>query len=104
VTSGPSADDPAEPTVCDNQAASRFEICLDEAVVGYLSYARDGDVLTAIHTEIDDAYAGRGLASQLVRTVLDLSRNTGLLVRPVCPFVSAYIARHPEYRDLVKES
>jgi uncharacterized protein len=44
---------------------------------------------------------GRGLASQLVAGALENVRARGLKVVPRCPFVRAYIARHPEYRDLL---
>jgi predicted GNAT family acetyltransferase len=54
-----------------------------------------------VHTEIDDAFEGRGLGSILVRAALDAARSRGLAVRPDCPFVRGYIARHPEYLDLV---
>jgi len=56
------------------------------------------------HTEIDDASEGRGLGSTLVRAALDDARRRGLSVRPDCPFVRAYVARHPDdYLDLVPE-
>ena len=43
-----------------------------------------------------------GVASQLVRWALDDVRARGLVLVPVCPFVKAFIARHPdEYGDLV---
>ena len=53
------------------------------------------------HTEIDDAFEGRGLGSILIRAALDAARGRGLAVRPDCPFVRGYIARHSEYLDLV---
>jgi predicted GNAT family acetyltransferase len=43
---------------------------------------------------------GRGIGSRLVRGVLDIARAEGLKVRPLCPFVAAYIDKHPEYADL----
>jgi predicted GNAT family acetyltransferase len=56
------------------------------------------------HTDIDDAFEGRGLGSTLVRAALDTARERGLAVRPDCPFVRAYVAKHPdEYLDLVPE-
>jgi hypothetical protein len=57
--------------------------------------------MTLMHTETPVAARGRGLASQLVAGVLDEMRRRGLKIVPRCPFVSAYLAKHPEYRDLV---
>ena len=56
-----------------------------------------------IHTEVPAELAGRGLASRLARTALNLARDRGVKVVVRCPFVTEYIARHPEYHDLVRE-
>jgi predicted GNAT family acetyltransferase len=34
--------------------------------------------------------------------VLDQARADGVLVRPICPFIKEWIARHPDYADLVR--
>jgi hypothetical protein len=54
-----------------------------------------------VHTEVEEAVEGTGVGSQLVREALDDFRARGLGVVPVCPFVSAYLRRHPEYADVV---
>jgi predicted GNAT family acetyltransferase len=45
---------------------------------------------------------GHGHGSTLVRAALDDVRARGLSVIPLCPFVKAYIEKHPEYADLLK--
>jgi uncharacterized protein len=94
-----------EPTVLDVPERSRFEIHLDGRLAGFAQYrTKDPTLIVFTHTEIDDAFEGRGLGSALVRTALDTARDRGLSVRPDCPFVRAYIARHPdEYLALVPE-
>jgi uncharacterized protein len=93
------------PTVLDVAESSRFEIHVDGRLAGLAQYRmKDPGLIVFTHTEIDDAYEGRGLGSTLVRAALDASRDRGLAVRPDCPFVRAYIARHPDaYLDLVPE-
>ncbi|MDT4997198.1 MAG: uncharacterized protein QOD45_1266, partial [Pseudonocardiales bacterium] len=54
-----------------------------------------------IHTEISPEFGRRGLASELIRAALDSARTRGLQVQPFCPFVRGFIAKHPDYRDLV---
>jgi hypothetical protein len=54
-----------------------------------------------VHTETLSGHEGRGLGSELVRGALDDARRRGWQVRPFCPFVRSYIAKRPEYRDLV---
>jgi hypothetical protein len=90
-----------EPQVLDVPELSRFEIRVDGRTAGFAAYRAKPDLLVFTHTEIDDAFEGRGLGSTLVRGALDTARARDLAVRPDCPFVRAYIARHDEYLDLV---
>lgn len=88
------------PGVRDNPALSRFE--LDQGgVTAVLNYRLGGDVITLAHTETLPQARGRGLASQLVQGALEDIRARGLKVVPVCAFVRAYFAKHPEFRDLL---
>jgi hypothetical protein len=89
--------------VVNNEKESRFEASSLEGLA-YLTYRemRDGTLLL-IHTEVPAELAGRGLASRLARTALNLARDRGIKVIVRCPFVTEYIARHPEYHDLVRE-
>ena len=64
-------------------------------------YKRDGAIITIMHTEVPAALNGRGIGSALVRGLLDIVRAQGLKVKPLCPFVASYIAKHPEYADLL---
>jgi len=72
-------------------------------VVGFAEYLlipqRDRIVLT--HTEVDPQRKGEGLGGAIAQGVLDDVRRRGLLVQPLCPFMAAYIGRHPEYVDIV---
>ncbi|MBO1900932.1 N-acetyltransferase [Leucobacter weissii] len=49
------------------------------------------------HTFVSEAYAGQGLASMLVRTVVDDLIAAGRAVVPVCPYVAGWLRKHPEY-------
>jgi len=89
-------------TVADNPGENRYEARTESGVVaGFAAYERSADLITFTHTEVDDAFAGQGVASTLVRGALDHVRTTGLAVAPLCPFVKGYIDKHPEYADLV---
>lgn len=89
-------------TVRDHTAAHRYELLLDGELVGELTYRIRDDLVTLIHTEIASDFEGRGLGEQLVAGALDDIRSRGLHIVPLCPFVAAYIRRHPEYDDLVR--
>jgi predicted GNAT family acetyltransferase len=84
----------------DNTSLSRFELEAGGVMV-FMNYRLAGGVMSLDHTETPAAARGRGMASQLVGGVLEIARARGLKVAPRCPFVSAYLARHPEFGDLV---
>ncbi len=89
-------------TVRDNPAESRFEAYVDGRLAGFSAYELSDGVITFTHTEVDDAYEGHGVGSSLVRQELDVVRADGALrVRPLCPFVRAWIDHHPDYRELL---
>ena len=46
-------------------------------------------------------FEGQGLGARLARFALDDARERGLRVVPLCPFIAAFVKRHPEYQDLV---
>lgn len=85
----------------DNTAEERFELRDGDRVLGFAQYRLRPGLLALIHTEIDESLSGQGLASKLIRGVLDEARARHLAVLPFCPFVNAYIEKHPEYVDLV---
>lgn len=87
--------------IVPNPERDRFEIHVDGQKAGQAEYVRRGDLVIFTHTEIDDAYEGRGLGSQLARGALDAVRAAGDPIVPLCPFIAGYIAKHPEYADLV---
>ena len=88
--------------VVDRPEAHRYEARdRDGTVLGFSQYRLHGDVVVFTHTEVDDAQEGRGVGSQLVRGALDDVRAGGRRILPLCPFVKAYVDRHPEYADLV---
>ncbi|MEV0215758.1 GNAT family N-acetyltransferase [Micromonospora sp. NPDC050695] len=87
----------------DNPAKHRFEILVDDALAGFTAYVPRGEVLVFTHTEVDPAFQGKGVASALIRGTLDEIRARGGRLVPQCPFVSAFIDKHPEYADLVAE-
>lgn len=67
-----------------------------------LRYRRQDGKLLIDHTQVPQAAEGQGIASELVRTVLDYARKNDLTVVPHCPFTASYIRRHPEYQDLLE--
>jgi uncharacterized protein len=96
---GPEPQD--EPTVVNVPDASRYELRDGDRMIGEAAYRRRNGRIAFIHTEVDEALEGRGLGSRLVETALEDARRDGLEVVPLCPFVAAFIERHPEYEEVV---
>jgi predicted GNAT family acetyltransferase len=92
----------AELVVIDASEAARYEARAGDRLLGFVEYRLAPGVITFIHTEVLPGSEGGGVGSRLARAVLDDARTRGLRVRPWCPFIAAYIRRHPEYGDLLK--
>ncbi len=90
-------------TVVDVPDRRRFELRVGGEAIGFAQYVRRGGRLIFVHTEVDDAWGGQGLGSVLARGALDAARAEGVPIVPLCPFIAAYVERHPEYQDLVDE-
>lgn len=87
--------------VIDNRAHHRYEFAID----GHLAtehYRLDGDVITFEHTDVPKELGGKGIGSKLVKGALDQVRAAGLKLIPQCPFVKAWIEKHPDYQGLLK--
>jgi len=91
------------PTVADADAdaAQRYEAHVDGQLAGFLDYVLKHGRIALIHTEVLPAYRGQGIADLLARFALDDARRQGLRVIATCPYVRAYVERHPETHDIV---
>lgn len=86
--------------VVDNPVEQRYEACIGEQVVGFAEYRRVGSRVVFFHTEVDAAHEGRGIGGRLAAGALDDIRARGLKITVECPFIAAFMKRHPEYDDL----
>jgi uncharacterized protein len=89
--------------VVDNAERSRFELAMPGGVA-FATYRRSPGVVTVLHTEVPEALSHHGVGSELARGLLDVIRSRGERVIPRCKFVAGFIAKHPEYADLVAAS
>ena len=85
--------------VRDNPALGRFELEINgETAVLYYELAPG--MITLVHTEVPPALGGQGVASALAKGALAAIRARGLKIKVICPFIAAFLSRHPEYNDL----
>lgn len=74
----------------------RFTISLDGRQVGLVDFQDRDGVRVFTHTEIDPAFGGRGLGTQLVAETVAATRAAGLSIESYCSMVTQYIAKNPE--------
>jgi predicted GNAT family acetyltransferase len=86
--------------VRDNKDQHRFELAVDGRTA-FSQYKLSPGVITFMHTEVPKELEGHGVGSSLVRGELEAVRAQGLKVVAKCPFVAAYIKKHPEFQDLL---
>jgi predicted GNAT family acetyltransferase len=88
-------------TVHRNDAIHRFEAELDGTPAGFIDYKARGDRIVLIHTETLAGFEGKGVGSALAQFALDEIRERGEKAVVICPFITTWLTRHPEYVDIV---
>ena len=92
---------PENVAVVDSPDEQRYEILADGELAGFAEYRPRPGRLVFTHTETLPGFEGNGVGSRLAATALDAVRRRGWRAVPQCPFIAAYIDRHPELVDLV---
>ena len=54
-----------------------------------------------MHTFVPESLNGKGLASELAKYALEWVKIHSKKAKVYCPFVAAYLKRHPEYNNLI---
>lgn len=93
----------ADVEVTNNTAASRFEVSLD-GETAFADYRLKPGRIVLPHTVVPPAFEGRGVASALARFAFAYARENGLKVVPTCPFMAAWVKKHPDQHDIVDDS
>jgi predicted GNAT family acetyltransferase len=88
-------------TVRDVPDRKRYEAHVGDDLAGFIGYEDAGQaaVRALVHTEVLDAFEGKGIGSALARYALDDLRERGIRPRVLCPFITSWIERHPAYQD-----
>jgi len=91
-----------ETPLVKNENKKRFEIEI-ERKYAFTNYGEFGRQIALVHTETDPELEGTGAASALVEKTLYYLDEHNLTLLPFCPFVLAYIKRHPEWKRIVSK-
>jgi len=86
-----------------NETAQRFEMNVTNAVA-IIEYKQTNNKIHLIHTEVPQELEGKGAATAIIEKALAYIEKNQLKLVPLCPFVAAYIKRHPEWKRVLEES
>ncbi|QBF47367.1 GNAT family N-acetyltransferase [Janibacter limosus] len=78
----------------------RFEITSDGVVAGFAQFADHDGRRVFFHTEIGEEFGGQGLAGIVVEEAVKATREEGLTLVAVCPYVKKWLTKHPEHDDI----
>ncbi|MGK8504537.1 GNAT family N-acetyltransferase [Nocardia asiatica] len=87
----------SESKVVRNDERHRYEVFHGGELAGFADYEERGDETVFTHTEIDGAFSGKGLGSVLAEHAIEDAVARERVIRPVCPFIKAYLDKHPQY-------
>lgn len=81
-------------TVTRDDEESRYEIRADGVLAGFAAFDLRPGSIRFLHTEIDDAFQGQGLAGQLASAALTDAVSRGEAIVPLCPYIAKYLETH----------
>lgn len=88
-----------------NADQHRYEIWLENELIGHADYSLRPGERHFVHTEVDPQHQNHGYAAELLKFALEDTRaNSTDRVVPVCSYVVMYMKRHPETHDILKGS
>jgi len=88
--------------ISNNPTQHRYEATIDGQLAGYCEYNLLKEAIMFTHTEVLEAFEGKGVGSAIARHVLDDARAQGVHVIPVCQFIAGYIRKRSDYAVVVR--
>ncbi len=91
-------------TVTNNEAENRYEARIGDDLAGHMDYTLDGTRVTVTHTEVDDAFQGKGVAGALAQGAIDDMSTRGQKVVAQCDYLAKWLEKHQEYAPMVADT
>jgi predicted GNAT family acetyltransferase len=85
-----------------NDKTDHLELEVD-GYTAFIKYKVIGNNLFLIHTEVPEALKGNGVGKAIVEKAFRFAREKGYAIVPICPFVQAYLKKHPEWREIISK-
>jgi predicted GNAT family acetyltransferase len=90
-----------ELSIRNNTINQHFETEL-EGESAYIEYRMHNDAIVLMHTWVPPVLEGRGIAAALAKWALEWVKKHKVPLIVYCPYVTAWMKRHPEYNDLLQ--
>ncbi|MGW3248138.1 GNAT family N-acetyltransferase [Streptomyces sp. NPDC001070] len=87
--------------VLNDAEHGRWIAALGDEAIAELTYRFVGGRVVLLTTWVDPVYRKNRVATELVSHVLDEIRESRKKITVICPVVGEFIARNPEYADLI---
>ncbi len=84
----------------NNEVSRQFELVVDN-FKAKIEYDLQKDRMFLTHTEVPPALEGKGVGNAIVEKTLRYMEENNLKLVPLCPFVAAYVKKHPEWKRLL---
>ena len=79
-----------------------FEIYFENKKAGEMTYTWAGeDKFIIDHTQVDEAFSGKGLAKKLVIAGVEYARKNSKKIIPLCSYAKATIDRNAVLQDVL---
>ena len=86
--------------VKNNEALKRFELQVEDKMA-YADYKHEGNVLYLNYVFAPESLRGTGAASNLMQGIMEIARQNGDKVYPICSYAVSWLSQHEYYQDLV---
>jgi Predicted acetyltransferase len=80
-----------------------FYIKFNDGSKAYLTYRVEQGKMYLISTYTPPQHRGKGVAKKLVERALEIARNRGLKVVPICSYATYYFLKNKEAREVLDE-
>lgn len=84
-----------------NEKRGRYTTVVDDVEAELTFSVMSPTMIIADHTGVPDALSGHGVGKALVEFMIADAESAGFRIVPLCPFVKAQYARHPEWAPLM---
>ncbi|HSV40104.1 MAG TPA: GNAT family N-acetyltransferase [Nocardioidaceae bacterium] len=91
--------------IIDNPEHHRVEARTEDGQLAGFSqyYVRDG-AYVFFHTEVDDAFEGQGIASQIAHGVIEFVQHRRMPIVAECEFIRGWMRKHPDTHKCLASS